>query len=59
MEFDLLVGKRRTTKAMKAGSARHEKLEQEVCVLGCFLSLHAEKHAWTFGTEPQTDTTSR
>ncbi|XP_030447763.1 exonuclease V, chloroplastic [Syzygium oleosum] len=30
MEFDLLVGKRRTTKAMKAGTARHEKLEQEV-----------------------------
>ncbi|XP_030546072.1 exonuclease V, chloroplastic [Rhodamnia argentea] len=30
MKFDLLFGKRRTTKAMKAGSARHEKLEQEV-----------------------------
>ncbi|KAF8039796.1 hypothetical protein BT93_B2109 [Corymbia citriodora subsp. variegata] len=30
MEFVLLSGKRKTTKAMKAGSARHEKLEQEV-----------------------------
>ncbi|XP_010043713.2 exonuclease V, chloroplastic isoform X1 [Eucalyptus grandis] len=29
MEFVLLSGKRKTTKAMKAGSARHEKLEQE------------------------------
>ncbi|CAN0911548.1 Exonuclease V, chloroplastic [Linum grandiflorum] len=30
MEFVLRVGKRRSTEAMKAGSARHLKLEQEV-----------------------------
>jgi len=30
MEFVLLRGKRKTTKAMKAGSARHTELEEEV-----------------------------
>jgi hypothetical protein len=30
MEFILLRGKRKTNKAMKAGSARHTKPEEEV-----------------------------
>ena len=30
MEYILLRGKRKPNKAMKAGSARHKKLEEEV-----------------------------
>lgn len=33
MEFVLLLRKKRTTKAMRAGIERHEKLEQEVRVI--------------------------
>lgn len=33
MEFVLLLRKKRTTKAMRAGSERHEKLEQEVWLI--------------------------
>lgn len=37
MEFVLLLGKPKATKAMKAGSARHAKLEEEVYLL--FIAL--------------------
>lgn len=30
LEFDLCLGKKRVTKAMKAGIARHTELEEEV-----------------------------
>ncbi|CAL1403378.1 unnamed protein product [Linum trigynum] len=45
MEFVLCVGKRRATKAMKAGSARHLKLEEEV-ITKVAVSVESAEDAW-------------